>query len=83
MIKDSIFNIKVKSKRRGKIISITSPNAFRNSIRELKKGYYSLGDYRALILAQNRARAILNKKGLSTKERKQFEEIIGINIPKP
>lgn len=78
-----IFNIKIRSQRRANIISITSPTAFRRSIRELRKGNYTLGDFRALTLARTRAKAMLNRKNLSPNERRQFREISKINIPRP
>lgn len=79
----SIYDTPIKSKRRAGRISITSPTTFRESIRELRKDRYTLSDYRALILAQNRARGMLNKKDLSTKEKKQMQAISEIKIPKP
>lgn len=78
----SMFNTSVKSQRRSKIISIRTPKEFRNSIRELKKDKYTIGDQRALQLAKNRASTILNKTNLSLKEKKQFKQISKINIPK-
>lgn len=78
----SIFGGKVKSKRRAEIISIESPAAFRRSIKELKKKRFTVGDQRALQLAKNRATAMLNRKNLSAKERKQFRQISKIKIPK-
>lgn len=83
MVSKSLYTRKIKSKRRANIISITSPTAFRRSIREIRKGNYTLGDYRALVLAKTRATLMLKKKNLSAKERKQFKEISKINIPKP
>jgi len=80
MVKTLFF--KPKSKRLAKIISITSPTAFRKAIKILKKGGLTLTERRALILAQNRAKAILKRKTLSTKERKQFEAIAKIKIQK-
>ena len=79
--KKSIFKIPVKSKARAKIVSIRSPAKFRESIRTLKKGNYTLADERALILAQNRAKASLNRKNLSEKEIKEMKEISKIKIP--
>jgi hypothetical protein len=62
-------------------ISIVSPSSFRESIRTLKKGGLSLNEYRSLVLAQNRARAMLNRENLSAKERKQLRIISKIKIP--
>lgn len=83
MAKKSIFDIPVKSKRLAEEISITSPKAFRKSIYDVQhdKDGYTLADERGLYLAQNRAKAQLNRKNLSAKERKQFEEISKIKIP--
>ena len=82
--KKSIFRTPIKSKARAKIISIQSPAKFRESIRTLKKGNYTLADERALILAQNRARVELyfRKIFLSDKERKEMREISKIRIPR-
>lgn len=79
----TIFTTPIRSQARANKISIRSPDTFRRSIAALKKGRYTLGDYRALILAQNRARAQLRRRGLSAKERMQFSEIVRIRIPKP
>lgn len=81
MVKKSIF-FPAKNKSLAKKISIKSPNAFRKSIRELKKGGLSLREKRALVLAQNRARAQLNRSDLSVKERLQFISISNMKIPK-
>ncbi len=70
-----------KSKRIARIINITSPTAFRESIRKLKKGGLSLQEKRALVLAQNRAAAQLDRRDLSGKERKQFKAIKRIRLP--
>lgn len=82
MAKRKTLFFPAKSKRLARIISIKSPTAFRKSIRTLKKGGVTLKEKRALVLAQNRARAILKKKNLSVKERKQFREISKIKLPK-
>ena len=73
-----------KRKRLSDLISISSPEAFRASVNNLKgsDGKVTLTEKRALVLAQNRARAILKKKNLSTKERKEFKEIVKIKLPK-
>ncbi len=71
-----------KDKSLARKISITSPFAFRKSIRELKKGGITLKERRGLILAKNRAGAQLKRNNLSSKERKQFRTIAQINIPK-
>ncbi len=71
-----------KDKALARKISITSPFAFRKSIRELKKGGITLKERRGLILAKNRAGAQLKRNNLSAKEKKQFRTIAQINIPK-
>lgn len=73
-----IFNTGKPNKRISDIISIESPQAFRNSVKELKKGNFTLHERRALTLAQNRARASLGRKNLSNKERKQMMEVANI-----
>ncbi len=62
-------------------ISIRSPREFRRSIRILSKGGLTLKERRGLILAQNRAKAQLNRKNLSAPERREFKEISRIKIP--
>ncbi len=71
-----------KNKTLARKISIKSPNAFRKSIRELKKGGVTLEEKRALTLARTRSVVQLKRKNLSTKERKQFKVISKMNIPK-
>ncbi len=78
--KESLFG-KAKSKRIAKIINITSPTAFRKSIRKLKKGGLSTHEKRGLTLARNRAGAQLKRKNLSPKERKQMKAITKISLP--
>ncbi len=73
-----------KNKRLSKAISITSPTAFRLSIRRVKRmrGVSPGTKVKALVLAQNRAKAMLKRKRLSARERKQLRTIAKINIPK-
>ena len=71
-----------KDKALARKISITSPAAFRRSIRELKKGGITLKEKRALTLARTRSMVQLKRKNLSTKERKQFRAISKMNLPK-
>jgi hypothetical protein len=71
-----------KSKALAKKVSIESPSRFKQSIRTLKQGGLSLRERRALILAQNRARAMLKRRDLSAKERIQMRRISKIRIPK-
>ncbi len=70
-----LFDTKVKSKKIASEISITSPAAFRESIKKLEKNGLTTHEERALILAQNRAKAQLHRKDLSPKERSQFKKI--------
>ena len=77
----SLFNNKIKSETIAKKISITSPGSFKESIYQLKKGGLSLHEYKALVQAQNRAKAQLNRKNLSEHERLQFSEIVNTKIP--
>lgn len=79
---NSMFNHKVKNPRLANKINITSPTAFRKSIRDLKKNGLNATERKALTLAKNRATAQLNRKNLSPKERKQFQEISKTKIPK-
>lgn len=76
----SLFS-KPKSKRLARIIDITSPTAFKRSIRILKKGGLTLREKRALVLARNRAGAQLKRKNLSMKERVQFGRISKMRLP--
>lgn len=63
-------------------IRISSPEAFRKSIRELSKNGISMKEKKALVLAQTRARAQTLRPNLSPKERKQFNMIAKMRIPK-
>ena len=65
-----------RHRRLAEIISIESPAAFRESIRKLKKMGIGAREKRALVLAQNRAKAMLKKKTLSQKERREFQQIV-------
>ncbi len=64
-----------KDPRLARIIKIDTPSNFRKSIRILSKGGLTLKERRALILAQNRAKAQLGRKNLSPSERREFTEI--------
>lgn len=61
-------------------ISIENPASFRKSVKVLSSGGLSLKEFRALKLAQARAKATLNRKNLSKKERKQMREITKIPV---
>lgn len=79
----SIF-FKAKHPKLAKAISITSPSAFRLSIRRVKKlkGIAPVTKSRALVLARTRAKVMLKRKHLSFKERKEMGAISRIRIPK-
>src|SRR5882672_5964273 len=70
-----------KHKKLAEIISIESPAAFRGSIRKLKKMGIGAREKRALVLAQNRAKAMLKKRNLSAKERRELQAIARIRLP--
>ena len=70
-----------KNKRLARIISITSPTAFKRSIMKLSENGLSLRKRKALVLARTRAKLQLRRKNLSPKERKQFTEISKMKIP--
>jgi hypothetical protein len=70
-----------RHRKLAEIISIESPAAFRESIRKLKKMGIGAREKRALVLAQNRARAMLRRRNLSEKERRELEEIARIPLP--
>lgn len=81
---DGIFDIPVKSKYLARIITITSVAAFKKSVRTLsRQKSYNTEKYRALILAQNRARVSAMRKDLKPATRKRFQTIAAIKIPKP
>jgi hypothetical protein len=63
------------------IISIESPAAFRQSIRRLKPLGIGPREKRALVLAQNRAKAMLKKRTLSAKERRELQSIARMPLP--
>jgi hypothetical protein len=70
-----------KHKKLAEIISIESPAAFRESIRKLQKMGIGAREKRALVLAQNRAKAMLKKKSLSPKEQRELEAIARMPLP--
>jgi len=71
-----------KDPRLAKAISITSPQKFRESIKRLGSGGYTLTEIKALSAAKGAARLQLGRKRLSPKERKEFEKITKIKLPK-
>jgi len=64
-----------RHKKLAEIISIESPAAFRGSIRRLKRLGIGATEKRALVLAQNRAKAMLKKRSLSARERRELQQI--------
>jgi hypothetical protein len=70
-----------RHRRLAEMISIKSPAAFREGIRKLKKTGIGAREKRALVLAQNRARAMLRKKTLSKKERRELQQIASTPLP--
>ena len=79
--KQSLFFAPI-SKKLAASVSISSPCEFRQSINRLKKGGISMKEKKALVLAQNRAKAQLRRKDLSMKEREEFTRISLIRIPR-
>ena len=70
-----------RHKKLADIISIESPAAFRESIRRLKRMGIGPTEKRALVLAQNRAKAMLKKRNLSAKERRELQAIARMPLP--
>jgi hypothetical protein len=70
-----------RNKKLADIISIESPAAFKESIRRLQRGGLTATEKRALVLAQNRAKAMLKKRSVSANERRQLESIARIPLP--
>lgn len=70
-----------KNKALARKISIVTPQAFRESIRKLKRGGITLEEKRALTLAQTRAKLQLRRINLSPNERKEFRAISKMKIP--
>lgn len=62
-------------------IKISSVGEFLQSIQRVKSDGYTVRDQRALTLAQNRAKAQLNRRNLSPEKRRQFMVISRIQIP--
>ncbi len=81
MARPTLF-FKPTSRRLARDISITSPNAFNDSIKRIKLGGVTVQEKRGLVLAQNRARAQLGRKNLSLKEKIQFTVIATTKLPK-
>ena len=70
-----------RHKKLADIISIESPAAFRESIRRLKRVGIGAREKRALVLAQNRAKAMVRKRNLSPSERRQLRSIARMPLP--
>jgi len=82
MVDKTIF-FPPKSKRLAKAISIESPTEFRKSIGRVRrmKGVKPSTKVKALVLAQNRARAQLLRRNLSGREQREMRTISNITIP--
>ena len=78
-----------RGKKLADIISIESPAAFRESIRKLKRMGIGATEKRALLLAQNRAKAMLKKRSLSDEirtrrfSRAEYERLIDLGVFQP
>jgi hypothetical protein len=70
-----------KNRKLAELISIGSPQAFRQSIRKVQRIGIGAREKRALVLAKNRAKAMLKKRSLSPKERREFETIARMPLP--
>src|SRR5437867_1253971 len=70
-----------QNRRLSGIITIKSPEAFRQSIRKLSADGLDAREKRVLVLAQNRARAMLKKKSQSQGERKELGETARLRLP--
>jgi|TARA_Y100000034_G_C6886757_1_gene407237 hypothetical protein len=81
MVDSSLF-FKAKNKRLADLVDITSPTAFRRGIEKAKVDGISTSEFKALNLGKTRAKLQLRRDNLSSKERKQFETISKIKIPK-
>lgn len=84
MAKKTLF-FPPKHKRLAKIITIESPSKARKAARQLlkecrklKRADAILLRARAMQLAANRAKAMLNRKNLSKKERRELKEVAKI-----
>jgi len=72
-----------RHKRLADVIRISSPTAAKASVKEakelVKEGYYSKTTVkRAFVLAANRSKAMLNRKNLSVKERRELRQVARI-----
>lgn len=72
-----------KNAKLAKQISIRTPLAFKGSITRLQAGGLTLEEFRALKLAQTRAKLQLRRLNLSPRERKQMRTISLVRIPPP
>lgn len=71
----------VSNKRIAAAIDITSPHAFKRSIKTLEKGGMTAEERKALVLARTRSKLQLRRRNLSMKERRQFSKIAKTDIP--
>jgi hypothetical protein len=81
IVMKSIF-LKPKFPRLARAISIKSPSAFKQSISRVRrlKGFTKKQKQSALNLAKGRATAMLGRRNLSLKERREFRTISRIKF---
>lgn len=65
-----------KSKRLARIVSISSPSAYNESVNILRRGGLTHNERQALLFARTRAMLQLRRKNLSSRERLQFKKIV-------
>jgi len=63
-------------------VNISSPEAFKCSVKKLKAGGIKPEERRAIKKAQLRAKIQLKRKDLSKKEKKEFRKIMSFELPK-
>lgn len=76
-----LFDTKIAHPTYAKNISIESVPAFIRSIQWARQTGYNQDKRKALILAQNRAKANINNIRLSPQVRMRYSQIAQINIP--
>lgn len=64
-------------------VDISSHSGFVRSLKELKKGGYTMREVKQIVVAQNMAKAQLGRQNLSCKERTQFMRIANARTPRP
>jgi len=66
--------------RLAKVISIKSPKQFQDSINLLKQGGLTVQEFKALKVAQERAKMMGRRKDISNKERWEFDVIANMKL---